>query len=78
MIQPAYRPLGKLLYNLKGIDPKHANGFGIRASYQGDLSGKRAGSTTRTSEQELEGKASTKKYGNRPLGCPNNHYGLGQ
>ena len=45
MIQPAYRPLGKLLYNLKGVDPKHASGFGIRPAYQGELSGKRAGCT---------------------------------
>ena len=45
LIQPAYRPLGKLLYNLKGIDPKHANDFGIRPAYQGALSGKRAGVT---------------------------------
>jgi hypothetical protein len=45
MIQPAYRPLGKLLYNLKGVDPKHACGFGIRPAYQGELLGKRAGCT---------------------------------
>ena len=52
MIQPAYRPLGKLLYNLKGVDPKHASGFGIRPAYQGELSGKRAGVT-----QNLSAKA---------------------
>jgi hypothetical protein len=45
LIQSAYRPLGKLLYNLKGVDPKNANDFGIRPAYQGTLSGKRAGCT---------------------------------
>jgi hypothetical protein len=45
MIRPAYRPLGKLLYNLKGVDPKHASGFGIRPAYQGEVLGKRAGCT---------------------------------
>jgi hypothetical protein len=45
LIQTAYAPLGKLCYNLKGIGPKHANEFGIRPAYQGELSGKRAGLT---------------------------------
>jgi len=45
LIQPAYRPLGKLLYNLKGVVPRDAKEFGIRATYQGILSGKRAGFT---------------------------------
>ena len=62
MIQPAYRPLGKLLYNLKGVDPKHASRFGIRPAYQGELSGKRAGCTEnlgagarrKTSTREVE------------------------
>jgi hypothetical protein len=45
VIRPAYRPLGKLLYNLKGVDPKHASKFRIRPEYQGELTGKRAGST---------------------------------
>ena len=45
LIQSAYRPLGKLLYNLKGTDPKHASDFSIRPAYQGILSGKRAGFT---------------------------------
>jgi hypothetical protein len=44
-IRLAYRPLGKLLYNLKGTDPKHASDFGIRPAYQGFLSGKRVGFT---------------------------------
>jgi hypothetical protein len=35
LIQPAYRPLGKLLYNLKGTDPRHASTFSIRPAYQG-------------------------------------------
>jgi hypothetical protein len=45
LIQTAYKPLGKLLYNLKGTDPKHASDFNIRPAYQGFLSGKRAGFT---------------------------------
>jgi hypothetical protein len=45
LIQPAYHPRGKLLYNLKGVDPKHAAKFGIRPADQGELSGKRAGFT---------------------------------
>ena len=45
MIQAAYNPLGKLRYNLKGVDPRHANEYGIRPAYQGELSGKRAGVT---------------------------------
>ena len=45
MIQPAYAPRGKLLYNLKGLHPREAKRFGVRPSYQGDLSGKRAGCT---------------------------------
>jgi hypothetical protein len=44
-IQPAYDPLGKLLYNLKGTDPKRAKQFGVQASYQGELEGKRCGCT---------------------------------
>jgi hypothetical protein len=53
MIQPAYAPRGKLLYNLKGVDPKHAKECGIRASYQGDLSGSEP-AVPRTLEQELD------------------------
>ena len=45
LFQKAYSPLGKLLYNLKGTDPKHASAFGIRPEYQGILAGKRAGFT---------------------------------
>ncbi len=45
MIQPAPTPRGKLLYNLKGLDPREARQFGIRASYQGELEGKRVGCT---------------------------------
>jgi hypothetical protein len=44
-IQPAYDPLGKLRYNLKGIDPKYARELGVHASDQGVLDGKRAGCT---------------------------------
>jgi hypothetical protein len=46
LFQKAYSPLGKLLYNLKGTDPKHASAFGIRPEYQGILAGKRAGFTS--------------------------------
>jgi hypothetical protein len=45
MIQPAYAPTGKLLYNLKGLDPREATLFGVRSSYQGELQGKRVGCT---------------------------------
>jgi hypothetical protein len=41
-IQSAYSPDGKLRYNLKGIDPQHAEELGVYASDQGDLEGKRA------------------------------------
>jgi hypothetical protein len=44
-IQPAHFPEGKLRYNLKGIDPKHARELGMHASDQGVLQGKRAGCT---------------------------------
>jgi hypothetical protein len=44
-IQPAYSPEGKLNYNLKGIDPRHAKELGVRASFQGELEGKRVGCT---------------------------------
>jgi hypothetical protein len=46
-IQSAYSPDGKLRYNLKGIDPKHAEKLGVDASDQdqGDLDGKRVGCT---------------------------------
>jgi hypothetical protein len=44
-IQPAYSPEGKLNYNLKGIDPRHAKEVGVSASFQGDLEGKRVGCT---------------------------------
>jgi hypothetical protein len=53
MILAAYNPLGKLRYNLKGIDPKHANDFGIQPEYQGALSGKRAGVTSRRHPEPL-------------------------
>lgn len=45
MIRPAYAPAGKLLYNLKGLDPREATQFGVRASFQGELEGKRVGCT---------------------------------
>lgn len=45
MIQPAYHPRGKLLYMLKGLRPKDAKEFGVRASFQGEIEGKRAGAT---------------------------------
>ena len=45
LIQRSYFPLGKLLYNFKGVDPRHASDFGVRPAYQGFLSGKRAGCT---------------------------------
>jgi hypothetical protein len=48
-VQRAYFPEGKLRYNLKGIDPKHAKESGVRASDQGDLEGKRAGCTQNVS-----------------------------
>jgi hypothetical protein len=44
-IQRAHFPDGKLRYNLKGIDPKHAEKLGVHASDQGDLDGKRVGCT---------------------------------
>jgi hypothetical protein len=44
-IQPAHFPQGKLNYILKGVVPQDAKGLGVRASYQGDLVGKRAGCT---------------------------------
>jgi hypothetical protein len=44
-IQRAYDPLRKLLYNLKGSDPRHARQYDITPSRQGDLEGKRAGCT---------------------------------
>jgi hypothetical protein len=45
MIKPAYRPLGKLLYSLKGLQPREARQFGVRASFQGIVEGKRVGTT---------------------------------
>ena len=43
-VQSAYSPDGKLRYNLKGIDPRHAKEVGV-ATFQGDLEGKRVGCT---------------------------------
>ena len=63
MIQAAYNPLGKLRYNLKGVDPKHASGFGIRPAYQGELSGKRAGCTQNLSASARH-KATTREDDN--------------
>ena len=60
LVQRAYFPLGKLLYALKGIDPKHANDFGIRPAYQGALSGKRAGVTQNLSARARH-KATTRE-----------------
>ena len=52
MIQPAPTPQGKLLYNLKGLDPREAKQFGVRASYQGELHGKRVGCTENIGARE--------------------------
>ena len=60
MIQAAYNPLGKLRYNLKGVDPKHADEYGVRPAYQGELSGKRAGVTQNLSTKARH-KATTRK-----------------
>jgi hypothetical protein len=45
MIQPAYHPRGKLLYMLKSLRPEEAKAFGVRASFQGEIEGKRAAVT---------------------------------
>ena len=45
VIQPAYSPEGKLRYMLKGMSKADANGFGIRPSFQGEIEGKRVGTT---------------------------------
>ena len=44
-IQAAHHPRGKLLYMLKGLRPKDAKEFGVRASFQGEIEGKRAAVT---------------------------------
>jgi hypothetical protein len=44
-IQPAGNPRGKLLYMLKGLRPKDAKEFGVRASFQGEVEGKRVAVT---------------------------------
>jgi hypothetical protein len=51
MVQPAYDPLGKLKYMLKGLHPRDAKEFGIRASFQGLLEGKRVGCTENIGER---------------------------
>jgi hypothetical protein len=68
LIQPAYRPQGKLLYNLKGTDPKHASDFCIRPADQGILSGKRAG-VTQNLGPGARRKASTREVA-QPSSCP--------
>jgi hypothetical protein len=45
LIKPAYSPEGKLRYMLKGMNRADASRFGVRASYQGEIEGKRAGFT---------------------------------
>jgi hypothetical protein len=45
MIKPAYAPEGKLRYNLKGLSRRDAAEFHIRASFQGEIEGKRVGCT---------------------------------
>jgi hypothetical protein len=44
-VQPARTARSKLLYMLKGLDPRAAERFGVRTSRQGDFEGKRAGTT---------------------------------
>ena len=45
LIQSAYDAYGKLQYMLKGIEERYAKQFGLKASCQGELEGKRVGST---------------------------------
>jgi hypothetical protein len=45
MIKPAYAPEGKLRYMLKGMTRSDAKAFGVRSSFQGEIEGKRVGST---------------------------------
>jgi hypothetical protein len=45
LIKPAYAPEGKLRYMLKGMSRADANKFGVRASFQGEIEGKRVGFT---------------------------------
>jgi hypothetical protein len=45
LIKPAYAPQGKLRYMLKGMSIADANKFGVRASFQGEIEGKRVGFT---------------------------------
>jgi hypothetical protein len=45
LIQSAYDAYGKLQYMLKGIEERYAKQFGLKASFQGELEGKRVGST---------------------------------
>jgi hypothetical protein len=44
-IQPAYWPEGKLRYMLKGMQRADATALKVRASYQGEIEGKRVGCT---------------------------------
>ena len=45
VIKPAYSPEGKLRYMLKGMSRADANRFKVRASFQGEIEGKRVGTT---------------------------------
>ena len=45
LIKPAYSPQGKLRYMVKGINRTDASKFGVRASFQGEIEGKRVGFT---------------------------------
>jgi hypothetical protein len=45
LIKPAYAPEGKLRYNLKGLSRRDAKEFRVRASFQGEIEGKRVGCT---------------------------------
>ena len=45
VIHPAYYPEGKLRYMLKGMSRADAKGFRVRASFQGEIEGKRVGFT---------------------------------
>ncbi len=43
--EPAYDPLGKLRYMLKGLPPKDGKQLGVRTKPQGEIEGKRCGTT---------------------------------
>ena len=45
LIKPAYSPEGKLRYMLKGMPRADASTFKVRASFQGEIEGKRVGFT---------------------------------